>query len=479
MQAVGGVRSLNLDSSRPLLLATGETLSPLTIAFESYGALNSAHSNAVLVCHGLHGDQFVASPNPVTGRPAWWPRIVGPGRPIDTNRFFVVCANMLGGSMGTTGPASLAPDGQPYGLRFPMIGVADIVRAQALLLEALGIDNLFLVIGAGMGGMQALNWASAFPKRVFACASIASAARQPAQNIAFAELGRQAIMADPDWRNGGYLAHGVRPSRGAALVRAAAKLSGLAGDQVRATFKSGLAQERLSLAPDSREDRSDPNSHLYLSRAMDAFDLAAAGGEGLTKSHWGPYCAILHDRFANTLRIVRDPMGARPIFHTMSNDLAIAFTHLRDTAHPLPLAPELAAVDRPVVLIFGLLRPYKGIDVALQAWRGIEDAELWIVGMPRMDTTELRRSAPPGVRFVERFVADRELPALFGRADLVLLPYREAEQSGVLATALRIKYLCLIQLAGFEFSCRAIHASFESLDELRPMIGKSVWHGAA
>lgn len=287
VQAVGGVRSLNLDSSRPLLLATGETLSPLTIAFESYGALNSAHSNAVLVCHGLHGDQFVASPNPVTGRPAWWPRIVGPGRPIDTNRFFVVCANMLGGSMGTTGPASLAPDGQPYGLRLPMIGVADIVRAQALLLEALGIDNLFLVIGAGMGGMQALNWASAFPKRVFACASIASAARQPAQNIAFAELGRQAIMADPDWRNGCYLAHGVRPSRGAAVVRTAARLSGQSGDQVRAIFKNGLAQERLSLAPDSREDRSDPNSHLYLSRAMDAFDLAADFGGALANAFQG------------------------------------------------------------------------------------------------------------------------------------------------------------------------------------------------
>ena len=166
------------EANQPLQLANGQSLAPITIAFETYGALNTARSNAVLVCHSLTGDQFVASPNPVTGRPAWWPRIVGPGRPIDTNRFFVIAPNVLGGCMGSTGPSSIGSDGHPYGLRFPQLTIADSVRAQAMLVEALGIDSLFLVAGIGMGGMQALNWASAYPKRVFACATVASAAKQ-------------------------------------------------------------------------------------------------------------------------------------------------------------------------------------------------------------------------------------------------------------------------------------------------------------
>src|SRR5262249_13115503 len=160
VQAAGGVRSLAFGADQPLQLSNGETLSPLTIAFESYGALNAERSNAVLVCHSLTGDQFVASPNAITGRPAWWPRVVGPGHTIDTRRFYVVCANVLGGSMGSTGPSSLARDGQAYGLRFPPIALGDMVRAQAMLIEALGIESLFLAIGPGFGGMQALQWAS-------------------------------------------------------------------------------------------------------------------------------------------------------------------------------------------------------------------------------------------------------------------------------------------------------------------------------
>src|SRR5690242_11695005 len=149
VQAAGGVRTLAFDATTPLQLSNGERLSPLTVAFETYGALNVERTNAVLICHGLTADQFVAGPNPITGRPAWWPRIVGPGRPIDTNRFYVVCGNVLGGSMGTTGPATLAPDGSPYGLRFAPINVADMVRAQAMLIEALEIESLFLVMGPG------------------------------------------------------------------------------------------------------------------------------------------------------------------------------------------------------------------------------------------------------------------------------------------------------------------------------------------
>lgn len=289
------MRALTFDTSTPLQLSSGETIAPLTISFETYGALNAERSNAILVCHALTGDQFVASPNPVTGRPAWWPRVVGPGRPIDTNRFFVVCANVLGGSMGSTGPGSPAPDGQPYGLRFAPITLADTVRAQAMLVEALGIPNLFMVIGPGMGGMQALNWASAYPKRVFACVSIATAARQSAQNIAFAELGRQAIMADPDWRNGAYLAHGVRPAKGAQVARTAAQISALADKDVRTRFDGARSKERFTFAVEPAEplrtasggvfvDRFDANSFLYLSRAMDGFDLAADFGGRLANA---------------------------------------------------------------------------------------------------------------------------------------------------------------------------------------------------
>jgi homoserine O-acetyltransferase len=293
LQAAGGVRTLAFDASAPLQLANGEHVAPLTIAFETYGALNTDRTNAVLVCHALTTDQFVASPNPITGRPAWWPRIVGPGRPIDTNRFFVICANVLGGSMGTTGPATLGPDHQPNGLRFPPITVADMVRAQSMLIEALGIESLFLVIGAGMGGMQALNWVSAYPKRVFACVTVAAAARQSATNIAISELGRQAVMADPDWRGGGYAAHGVRPSKGLAVARMAAQVASLSEQGVRARIEDSRQRERFKFDADVGThgaifvERFDANSYLYLSRAMDGFDLGADFGGRLANAFQG------------------------------------------------------------------------------------------------------------------------------------------------------------------------------------------------
>jgi homoserine O-acetyltransferase len=307
VQAAGGVRSLAFDATAPLQLSNGENLPRLTMAFESYGSLNADKSNAVLVCHSLTGDQFVASPSPITGRPAWWPRVVGPGRPIDTNRYYVLCANVLGGSMGTIGPASAAPDGQPYGLRFPPIVVPDMVRAQAMLAEALGIDSLFLVIGAGLGGMQALQWASAYPKRTFAAVTIAAAARQTPQAMALSELGRQAIMADPEWRGGGYLAHGVRPAKGLSIARAAAHIGNLSESALRAAFEDAADRERFVLDADfdtesSRQQgagfvsRFDANSYLYLSRAMDRFDLAADFGGNLANAFEGG--ATRHGVFA-------------------------------------------------------------------------------------------------------------------------------------------------------------------------------------
>ncbi len=213
--------------------------------------------------------------------------------------------------MGTTGPGSLAPDGQPYGLRFPPITIADMVRAQAMLIEALGIDQLFLVIGAGLGGMQALQWASAYPKRVFACVTIAAAARQSAQNIALAELGRQAIMADPDWRGGAYLNHGVRPSKGAAVARTAAQVAGLSpAERARDVSKprairNGSRSRFDAMARRARRgvvERFDANSYLYLSRAMDGFDLAADFGGRLANAFPAARRATACSRFSSDWR---------------------------------------------------------------------------------------------------------------------------------------------------------------------------------
>ena len=294
-----GIRSLSFAQDKPLQLAGGGSFGPLAIAYESYGHLNEEKSNAVLVCHALTGDQFVASTNPVSGRPPWWPRIVGPGRPIDTNRFFVVCTNILGGCMGSSGPSSLHPDGQPYALRFPVITIGDMVRAQAMLLDALGVPNLFAVIGGSIGGMQALQWAAAYPERVFACASIATSARHSAQNIAFHEVGRQAIMADPDWRDGGYQLQDLRPAKGLAVARMAAHVTYLSQPALQRRFgrtPKARPASTFSFDPDfqvesylrhqgrSFTDRFDANSYLYITRAADQFDLAADYGGNLAQA---------------------------------------------------------------------------------------------------------------------------------------------------------------------------------------------------
>jgi homoserine O-acetyltransferase len=287
--ATGGLKSITFGAEQPLQLASGAAIAPLTIAYETYGSLNADKSNAILVCHALTMDQFVAAPNPLTGRPAWWPRVVGPGRPIDTNRFFVICANVLGGCMGTTGPAAPAADGEAYGLRFPAITIADMVHAQVMLIDALGIADLFCVLGGSLGGMQALQWAASYPKRVFACAPIATAARHSAQNIAFYEVGRQAIMADPDWRAGDYLKTDKRPSKGLAVARMAAHITYLSESALHKKFDRGLqdrgqasfgfdaefqVESYLRHQGQSFTDRFDANSYLYITRAVDYFDLA-------------------------------------------------------------------------------------------------------------------------------------------------------------------------------------------------------------
>jgi homoserine O-acetyltransferase len=272
-------------------LDCGASLGPFTVAYRTYGTLNADRSNAVLVCHALTGDQFVAETHPVTGKPGWWELMVGPGRPVDTDRFFVVCVNVLGGCMGTTGPGDVDPaTGRPYGLSFPVITIADMVRAQALLLDHLGIERLFCVIGGSMGGMQVLQWAVGHPERVFAAVPIATSWRHSAQNIAFHEVGRQAIMADPDWCGGDYYGQNRRPQRGLAVARMAAHVTYLSEAALHRKFGRNLQdRKRVTFGFDADfqvesylrhqgstfVDRFDANSYLYITRAMDYFDLAA------------------------------------------------------------------------------------------------------------------------------------------------------------------------------------------------------------
>src|SRR5215470_11157873 len=221
----------------PLKLDAGIELSPFQIAYQTYGTLNNERSNAILVCHALTGDQHVANVHPVTGKPGWWEIMVGPGKPIDTNRYFVICANVVGACMGTTGPSSINPNtGKPWGLDFPVITIRDMVRAQAMLIDHLGIDSLFAVAGGSMGGMQVLQWAASYPERVFSALPIACATRHSAQNIAFHEVGRQAVMADPDWCNGRYIAEGVSPQRGLAVARMGAHITYLSDAALHRKF---------------------------------------------------------------------------------------------------------------------------------------------------------------------------------------------------------------------------------------------------
>ena len=224
-------------ADRPLKLDAGVELSPFQIAYKTYGTLNAERSNAVLICHALTGDQHVASPNPVTGKSGWWETMVGPGKPIDTERYFVICPNVLGACMGSTGPASTNPKtGKPWGLEFPVITIRDMVRAQAMLLDELKIESLFSVAGGSMGGMQVLQWAASFPKRVFSALPIACATRHSAQNIAFHEVGRQAVMADPEWRQGRYFGEGTSPRRGLAVARMGAHITYLSDAALHRKF---------------------------------------------------------------------------------------------------------------------------------------------------------------------------------------------------------------------------------------------------
>ncbi|MFC4352533.1 homoserine O-acetyltransferase [Fodinicurvata halophila] len=285
---------VELGHEGPLPLDCGESLEQFAIAYQTYGELNADKSNAILVCHALTGDQFAAETHPLTGKPGWWEVLIGPGRPLDTERYFIICSNVLGGCLGSTGPKDINPaTGRPWGLDFPFITITDMVHAQKRLMDHLGIDKLFAVVGGSMGGMQVLEWASKFPERVRTAIPVATASYHSAQNIAFHEVGRQAIMADPDWDEGRYLETGKIPRRGLAVARMTAHVTYLSEQALHRKFGRRLQNRgELSYGLDadfqvesylryqgaSFVERFDANSYLYITRAMDYFDLAADFG---------------------------------------------------------------------------------------------------------------------------------------------------------------------------------------------------------
>ena len=283
-----------------LVLESGRRLGPITLFYETYGRLNDNRSNAILVLHALSGDAHAAGYHRGDTEPGWWDGMIGPGKALNTDRYFIICSNVIGGCKGSTGPSSVNPaTGKPYALDFPMITISDMVRAQARLIDHLGIERLLAVAGGSMGGMQALQWAAEFPGRIRAAIPIATALKHSPQQIAFDEVIRQSIMADPDWRQGNYYDHG-QPGRGLAVARMIGHITFMSDTSMEEKFsrrlKNGIysysfAQDfevegYLRYRGDNFVKRFDANSYLYITRAMDYFDLSggrlagAAGNAG-------------------------------------------------------------------------------------------------------------------------------------------------------------------------------------------------------
>jgi homoserine O-acetyltransferase len=268
-----------------LSLDCGETLSSVDVAYETYGTLNAARSNAILITHAFSGDAHAAGISKEDGRTGWWDNMIGPGKAFDTEKYFVFCANVLGGCKGTTGPASInSATGRPYGMKFPPITVGDMVRSQKLLVDHLGIERLLCVSGGSMGAMQALEWAVAFPNATASVIPIAGTSRHSAQQIAFNEVGRQAIMADLDWNAGDYY-DGKPPARGLAVARMVGHITYMSDDSMREKFgRRRRDQDQFEVESYLRYrgsqfvDRFDANSYLYITRAMDYFDLTNGNG---------------------------------------------------------------------------------------------------------------------------------------------------------------------------------------------------------
>jgi len=288
-------QSYTFAQDKPFETEGGRTLSPVTLAYETYGSLNGDRSNAVLILHALTGDAHAAGWREGDKNPGWWDNIIGPGKAFDTDRYFVVCSNVLGGCRGSTGPASINPSsGKPYALEFPIITVKDMVDAQRHLVDHLGIDKLLAVAGGSMGGMQALQWVASYPDRVRSAIPIATTATHSPQQIAFNEVGRQSIMSDPNWNDGNYYG-GVLPAKGLSVARMVGHITYMSDTSMAEKFGRRFKNTRsrfkfdpefevegyLQYRGENFINRFDPNSYLYITKAIDYFDLA--NGKGLTE----------------------------------------------------------------------------------------------------------------------------------------------------------------------------------------------------
>ncbi|MBD3377033.1 homoserine O-acetyltransferase [candidate division KSB1 bacterium] len=289
-QGVGIVETRSVTFEQPLKLESGEELGPITLAFESYGKLGRAKDNAVLITHALSGDAHAAGYHtPNDRKPGWWNHMIGPGRPFDTDKYFILCSNVIGGCKGSTGPSSVDPKtGKPYNLSFPVVTIADMVKAQKLLVEHFGIERLLSVAGGSMGGQQALEWAVRYPDHILSAIPIATTARLSAQGIAFDEVGRQAIYADSKWQSGNYTLNDKVPAEGLAVARMLAHITYLSEESMHAKFGRRL-QEKERYGYDFSTDfkvesylryqgesfirRFDANTYLYITKAIDYFDL--------------------------------------------------------------------------------------------------------------------------------------------------------------------------------------------------------------
>jgi homoserine O-acetyltransferase len=280
---------VKLAQNKELILDSGAKISNFNLAYQTYGKLNKDKSNAILICHALTGDQYVASQNPITGKEGWWKDVVGEDKAIDTKKYFVICSNVIVGCMGSFGPKDINPENNKiYGVNFPVITISDMVKAQKLLIDYLGIKKLFSIIGGSMGGFQVLEWAASYPKMIHSVIPIATSFRHNVENIAFNEIGRKAIMADSDWNNGNYLENKIFPKKGLAVARMAAHITYMSKESLERRFGRSLQSKKelsyqfnIDFQIESYLDhqgnafisRFDPNSYLFMSKAMDYFDL--------------------------------------------------------------------------------------------------------------------------------------------------------------------------------------------------------------
>ncbi len=375
MKSIGNVKPQSMHFSQPLPLQSGAVLSDYTLVYETYGTLNADHSNAVLVCHALHASHHVAGT--YEGQPksaGWWDNMVGPGKPLDTDRFFVIGVNNPGSCFGSTGPMHANPaTGKPYGASFPVVTVEDWVHAQARLADALGIRKFAAVMGGSLGGMQALAWSTLYPDRLGHCLVIASTPRLSAQNIAFNDVARQAILTDPDFHDGDFYAHGVVPRRGLRVARMIGHITYLSDDDMAEKFGRDLRgtdyqfgygidfeiESYLRYQGDKFSEYFDANTYLLITKALDYFDPARACNGDLAAALSGTQAEFLVVSFTTDWRFA--PERSREIVQALvKNERRVSYAEI-DAPH----GHDAFLLDDPRYM--GVVRAYYD-----KVWRGLD-----------------------------------------------------------------------------------------------------------